>query len=82
MGRRTATRPADEADRVARLEQRVAELETICGALARAVIFGGLAPDVHQLPGNRNVDNRADAAVIREAARRGASGPAAGKGVT
>ena len=70
---RRTTRPASpdtDAERVAELEQRVAELEAVCGALARAIIFGELAPDVRQLLGNRRVDNRADAAIIRTASRK------------
>jgi hypothetical protein len=50
------------------LAQRLAEAEAAIAALSRAVIHGGLAPDIIALPANRRLDNRADAAVIRAAA--------------
>lgn len=71
MRRASRAAPPDaDAERVAELERRVADLEAVCGALARAVIFAGLAPDVRQLPANRRIDNRADAALIRTTAQR------------
>ena len=51
--------------------ERVAELEAAVAALARAAIRNGGGDDAYMLPGNRAINNRPDAAIIREAARQG-----------
>jgi hypothetical protein len=48
--------------------ERLAELETAVAALARYAARSGGAEDVYLVPGNRVVNVRADAAVIRKAA--------------
>ena len=48
--------------------ERVAELEAAVAALARAAIRNGGGDDAYMLPGNRAINNQADAAVIRKAA--------------
>ena len=42
--------------------------ETVVAALARAAIRNGGGDDAYILPGNRAINNRPDAAVIRKAA--------------
>ena len=48
--------------------ERVAELEAVVAALARAAIRNGGGDEAFMLPGNRAINNRPDAAVIRKAA--------------
>lgn len=50
-------------------EQRITELEAAVAALARTAVRVGHATDVCALPGNRTLDNRLDAAIIRTAAQ-------------
>jgi len=62
--------PDADAERVAGLEQRIAELEQVVAALARFAVRDGGGADVYLLPGNRVIDGRADAALIRTASRK------------
>jgi hypothetical protein len=70
MALRRQQPPAHEPCPCAGLAERLAGLEADIAALARTAIRAGLATDVCQLPGNRVIDNRADAAAIRAAAAR------------
>jgi hypothetical protein len=55
----------------AALALRLDAAEATIAALARFAVRDGGGADVYQLPGNRVIDSRADAAVIRTAAKRG-----------
>ena len=58
---RAETQPCDCAE-------RVAELEAVVAALARAAIRNGGGDNAYMLPGGRAINNQPDAAVIRKAA--------------
>lgn len=49
--------------------QEIAELRQIIAALARAAVRTGHATAVYELPGNRRMDNQADATLIGRAAQ-------------